>query len=168
MSWCEASRRALGALVVGAALGLPALPARAQAPDAAIPPGSYLWSCRDVTLSGTTLVAICAVAGGAWVAARLEDYPYCVGDISNRNGGLFCMRASSVLGIETPAARGAARLPPAGSYMGSCRDMRVEDGWLKATCADHAGRWVQTTMVMNWCALQGRDIANMDGQLACR
>ncbi|MFG1477396.1 CVNH domain-containing protein [Xanthobacter sp. V4C-4] len=155
--------RLCGALLaLGAAV--PAMPAVAQG----IPLGTYLASCREVTLSGRALTAVCAAAGGVWVAARLEDYPFCVGDISNRNGTLFCMRALTVLGIQTPAARAAARLPPAGSYMGSCRDIRLEDGWLKATCPDHAGRAVEAGIVANWCANFGRDIANLDGQLACR
>ncbi|MDQ0503667.1 CVNH domain-containing protein [Xanthobacter agilis] len=146
------------------------LAANAVAPASAqnVPAGTYLWSCRDVSLAGGTLTAICSAPGGVWVAARLEDYPFCVGDISNRNGGLFCMRASSVLGVETPAARAATRLPPAGSYMGSCRDIRIDDGWLTATCVDHAGRWVETRMAANWCALWGKDIANIDGQFSCR
>ncbi|WP_454915138.1 CVNH domain-containing protein [Xanthobacter sediminis] len=133
-----------------------------------VPLGSYLWSCRDAALDGSTLTATCSAAGGYWVPARLENYPFCVGDIANQNGTLFCMRASSVLGIETPAARAARGMPPAGSYMGTCRNIRLDDGWLKATCADHAGRWVETAIAANWCGVLGKDIANMDGQFSCR
>lgn len=154
--------------VIGGALGLLAAALATPATAGSVPVGTYLASCRDVTIDGPTLIAICSVAGGAWVAARLEDYTFCVGDIVNRNGALFCMRMPSVLGIETPAARAAATLPPAGSYMGSCRDIRLDDGWLKATCADHAGRWAQTAIVANWCGVLHRDIANIDGQLSCR
>ncbi len=132
------------------------------------PPGTYLASCRDVVSQGSTLIAICSAPGGYWVAARLEDYPFCVGDIANQNGKLFCMRASSVLGVETPAGRAALGPPPVGSYMGSCRDIRLDNGWLKATCADHQGRWSESAITGNWCGLFGKDIANVDGQLTCR
>lgn len=153
--------------IIGACGLLAALcagPAGAQS----VPPGSYLWSCRDVALDGRTLTAACSAIGGYWVPARLEDYPFCVGDIVNRNGTLFCMRAAAVLGIGTPGARAARGLPPAGSYMGSCRDIRLDAGWLKAICADHAGRWVETGIAANWCGLFGKDIANIDGQFSCR
>jgi len=158
-------------MLVGALALLPALasalPAGAQ-PAAQVPLGTYLASCREaVLLPQGTLIASCAGWGGYYVPARLEDVAFCVGDIENRAGRLFCTRMLTVLGIQTPAARAAPQKPPAGSYMGSCRAIRLEDGWLKATCANAAGRWAQTSILANWCATLRRDIVNIDGQLSC-
>ena len=60
-----------------------------------------------------------------------------------------------------------AEAPPQGSYMASCKEIRVVAGWLRAACHDRKGRWVEATTAVSWRP-RGRDIANDDGRLVCR
>jgi hypothetical protein len=56
-----------------------------------LPPGSYLATCKDVRLKGTTLVASCNNGKDRWLPTELRDAHKCVGDISNQNGTLRCV-----------------------------------------------------------------------------
>ncbi len=56
-----------------------------------LPPGSYLATCRDVRLKGTTLVASCNDGKDRWITTELRDAHKCVGDISNQNGIIHCV-----------------------------------------------------------------------------
>lgn len=69
-----------------------------------------------------------------------------------------------VFGLAIAMAN-AQSVPP-GSYLDSCREARDVAGWLKATCRDRAGRWVDATMAIAWCP-PGNDIVNDNGRLAC-
>lgn len=56
------------------------------------PPGSYLQSCRDVTLGGAGMLrAQCRAVNGAWMPAQLNTN-FCQRgrDIANMNGRLVC------------------------------------------------------------------------------
>lgn len=59
----------------------------------------------------------------------------------------------------------AAAAPPDGSYLGSCRNARVEGDKLHAECRDDAGKWKKTWLQgYIYCA---GDIANENGLLVC-
>jgi len=56
-----------------------------------IPPGSYLSTCTDFNLHGTTLMASCRNEKGTDVATELRNANQCTGDIANKNGSLKCV-----------------------------------------------------------------------------
>lgn len=134
------------------------LPASAEP----VPPGSYLQSCRDVRVVAGWLKAECQDRRGRWVEATTVP-SWCAkgNDIANEDGRLTCKASSN------PSSPGLGERPPQGSYMATCRDVRMVAGWLKATCQDRNGRWVDATTTPSWCS-SGRDIANVDGRLTCR
>ncbi|MDR6952828.1 hypothetical protein J2X65_002187 [Ancylobacter sp. 3268] len=131
-------------------------PAIAPASAQSVPPGSYQQSCQDIRNVAGWLRASCRDRSGRWVEANMA-ISWCApgNDISNEDGRLVCKTTSSW-----------GERPPQGSYMGSCRDVRMSAGWLKASCQDMKGRWVDATTAASWCT--GRDIANVDGRLTCR
>jgi CVNH domain len=55
-----------------------------------LPPGSYISTCKDVRMHGTTLYASCNNGKDRWLAAQLRDANKCSGDIANQNGTLRC------------------------------------------------------------------------------
>jgi hypothetical protein len=55
-----------------------------------LPPGSYISTCKDVRLHGTTLYASCNNGKDHWLNAELRDANKCAGDIANQNGTLRC------------------------------------------------------------------------------
>jgi CVNH domain-containing protein len=55
-----------------------------------LPPGSYLATCKDVQLQGTTLRAACNNGKDHWKQAELRDAHKCSGDIANHEGSLRC------------------------------------------------------------------------------
>lgn len=55
-----------------------------------LPPGSYIATCRDVQLLGTTLYATCNDGKSHWRSVGLRDVQKCNGDIANQNGRLRC------------------------------------------------------------------------------
>jgi len=144
--------------------GLLSAPASAQP----VPPGSYLQSCQNVRDVAGWLKATCQDSRGRWVEATMA-ISWCTpgNDIANEDGRLVCKtRSGPSFGGPGGAPFGAERAPY-GSYMGTCRDVRVTAGWLKATCQDSRGRWAESTTAVSWCSY-GRDIANVDGRLTCR
>ncbi len=58
-----------------------------------IPPGSYLSSCKDVRLLGTTLAASCTDGKGKEAKSELRNANQCTGDIANQGGNLHCVEA---------------------------------------------------------------------------
>jgi hypothetical protein len=56
-----------------------------------LPPGSYIATCRDVQMKGTTLVASCNDGKDRWLSAEMRDAHKCSGDIANHNGTLRCV-----------------------------------------------------------------------------
>lgn len=131
-------------------------------PEGRPPYGSYLATCRNARVGGGWLHAECQDRWGSWRPATMTVSSCERGaDIVNDNGSLACRRAFSGGG------GGGDPAPPRGSYMMSCKDIRVTAGWLKASCRDRNGRWVDATTAVGWCSA-GRDIANDDGRLTCR
>lgn len=148
-------------LALAAPMTCSALPAAAQS----VPMGSYLQSCQDVREVAGWLKATCRDNSGRWVESTTAIAWCTSGEIVNDNGKLACRpRAGGTVG--SPGSSFSGDRPPMGTYMGTCRDIKLWGGWLKATCQDSNGRWIESSISPGWCA--GRDIANANGQLACR
>ncbi|MFG1420209.1 CVNH domain-containing protein [Roseixanthobacter liquoris] len=126
--------------------------------------GSYLATCTNVREVAGWLKATCQTRSGHWVEATTA-VGWCAqgSDIANEDGRLVCKTSSSF----GPSAGLDAEPAPPGSYRATCRDIRMFAGWLKASCQDSRGRWVDATTAASWCTA-GRDIANIDGRLTCR
>ncbi len=117
-----------------------ALPVFAQTP----PPGSYQLTCKDISVSGTTLKATCKWKG-AYVAPSTLGYAAgCVGDIANVRGNLACTGAN-------------------GSFSETCKDARVENRTLFAQCRNKAGQYVPTSLP-DFIGFD-HNISNCDGKL---
>jgi len=58
-----------------------------------------------------------------------------------------------------------ARAQPPGSYLQTCRNVRVDHGMLKARCLDLRGRPRRTSLFLPDCR---GEIENVDGVLTCR
>jgi hypothetical protein len=56
-----------------------------------LPPGTYISTCKDVRLKGTTLVASCNNGRDVWLTTELRDAHKCGGDIANQKGTLRCV-----------------------------------------------------------------------------
>jgi hypothetical protein len=57
-----------------------------------VPDGDYMQSCRNVRVSGSTLLATCRQRNGRWRQASLRYFNQCTSDITNYNGRLACSR----------------------------------------------------------------------------
>ncbi|MGI3170435.1 CVNH domain-containing protein [Pseudooceanicola sp. C21-150M6] len=76
---------------------------------ATFPPGSYQKTCRNIRSGVTQIKADCQRRSrGAWAATVLDDWPGCVGDISNQSGRLTCMRVS----VSMPSNPGGSIVRP--------------------------------------------------------
>jgi hypothetical protein len=133
-----------------AAAGGPS-PAAAQS----APPGSYLLTCENVWVDGANVLhATCLTSGREKYTSTLH-LP-CAGAIDNSNGLLLCLRPPQ------PDL-------PAGPYSTSCRDIRVEDGVLRASCDSGNDsfmgppRWRDASLRLP-CA---GSVSNMNGTLRC-
>lgn len=138
-------------------LGLLAAPAAAETP----PMGSYMQSCQDVRMTAGWLKANCRDNSGRWVESTTVPSWCSTGEIVNDNGRLTCRPRSAPTGTTGYSGERV----PTGTYMGTCRNISVFAGWLKASCQDRNGRWVDSTISPGWCV--GRDITNSDGRLSC-
>lgn len=65
-----------------------------------LPPGSYVGTCADVRLEGTTLRASCKNSKDQSVAAELKNANQCRGDIANQNGALKCITGAQPVAQE--------------------------------------------------------------------
>jgi CVNH domain len=115
-----------------------------------IPPGTYRDTCRNIKMHHDRLQAKCQTSQGNWVNTSLEDADRCVGDITNVEGQLTCNKNSS---------------PPSGTYLQTCRDVRVRYNTLWARCQTSSGQWVDTSL--NNISQCGGGIVNIEGQLRC-
>jgi hypothetical protein len=123
--------------------------ATAVAP-ASQPAGSYTDSCRNIQMKGSTLHAVCKSLDGRELPTSLKDANRCAEGVANINGILNC----EVSGV----------LPP-GSYIATCKDVRLQGNTLSASCNDGKDHWRNTSMRdANKC---GGDIANQNGTLRC-
>jgi len=114
------------------------------------PAGSYTESCKNIQMKGTTLHAVCKSLDGREMPTTLKDANRCAEGVANINGILNC-EASGVL--------------PPGSYITTCKDVRLQGAMLSATCNDGKDHWRSTSMRdANKC---NGDIANQNGTLRC-
>ena len=113
------------------------------------PRGSYMQTCQNIEMRGTTLRAKCQTADGQWSPAELKNANRCSDGVVNVNGILNCQ---------------AGTIPP-GSYLSSCKDVRLQGTTLAASCTDAKGKDLSTELRnANQCS---GDIANQGGSLRC-
>lgn len=121
-----------------------------QAAAPSQPAGSYTESCKNIQMKGTTLHAVCKSLDGREMPTTLKDANRCAEGVANINGILNC-EASGVL--------------PPGSYIATCKDVKLQGSTLSATCNDGKDRWRDTFLRdANKC---NGDIANQNGTLRC-
>jgi hypothetical protein len=80
------------------------------------PQGSYLQSCRDVRMQGTTLTAVCRRANGRGEQQTALGVAHCVGDIGNNNGALQCNGGQPAAPVAQPPRQRAAPAYPGPGY----------------------------------------------------
>lgn len=116
------------------------------------PQGSYVQTCRNISVQGNYLRANCQTSDGQWLDAAMDGYDQCVGDIVNYEGRLGCTR------------RGG-RSVPQGTYSQTCRQIYVDGDFLRAQCETRDGHWTWTQL-NDWDSCRS-GIVNLDGQLHC-
>jgi hypothetical protein len=122
----------------------------AKAAPPSQPTGPYTESCKNIQMKGTTLHAVCKSLDGRELPTTLKDANRCAEGVANINGILNC----EVSGV----------LPP-GSYIATCKDVRLLGTSLSATCNDGKDHWLGTTLRdVPKCS---GDIANHNGTLRC-
>lgn len=121
-----------------------------QAAAPSQPAGSYTESCKNIRMKGSTLHAVCKSLDGRELPTSLKDANRCAEGVANINGILNC-EASGVL--------------PPGSYIATCKDVKLQGSTLSATCNDGKDHWRDTFLRdANKC---NGDIANQNGTLRC-
>ena len=114
------------------------------------PSGPYTDSCKNIKMKGSTLHAVCKSLDGRELPTSLKDANRCTEGVANINGILNC-EASGVL--------------PPGSYIATCKDVKLQGSMLSATCNDGKDHWRNTSLHdANKC---NGDIANQNGTLRC-
>ena len=128
-----------GLFVVSMLLALGSLPVFAGG----VPPGSYQQTCSNISLNGETLSAVCKRFNGSSNKTELPFATSCVGIISNVDGNLVCTGAT-------------------GSFARTCRNAKVENNTLYATCQRINGSWKDTSS--SFSGFQ-HPMTNCDGNL---
>lgn len=116
------------------------------------PQGSYRLTCAYAKLNLNTLTGKCIDIKEQWIDAWLNIYG-CVDDIANMDGVLSCSKGG---------------VPPKGSYRKTCRLIEVNTVAgvpLTAQCQAGDGHWLRTNHAGS-CP-EGKDLANLNGQLTC-
>jgi hypothetical protein len=114
------------------------------------PGGSYTDSCKNIQMKGATLHGVCKSLDGRELPTSLKEANRCAEGVANINGILSC----EVSGV----------LPP-GSYIATCRDVRLQGTTLYATCNDGKDHWLSASLRdVQKC---NGDIANQNGALRC-
>ena len=115
-----------------------------------LPSGPYTDSCKNIRMKGTTLHAVCKSVDGREMPTSLKDANRCAQGVMNLNGILNCA-VSDVL--------------PPGSYMATCKDVRLQGTTLRASCNNGKDRWVPAELRdAHKCP---GDISNYQGALRC-
>jgi hypothetical protein len=114
------------------------------------PAGSYTDSCKNIQMKGSTLHAVCKSLDGRELPTSLKEANRCAEGVANINGILNC-EASGVL--------------PPGSYIATCKDVKLQGSVLSANCNDGKDHWHDTFLRdANKCS---GDITNHEGKLQC-
>ncbi|SRR5579884_3770801 len=115
-----------------------------------LPIGSYNETCKDIRMKGTTLHAVCKSNDGRELPTSLREANRCMDGVVNLNGILTC-QVNDVL--------------PPGSYISTCKDIRMKGTTLYASCNNGKDQWLNAEMHQaNQCT---GDIANQNGALRC-
>lgn len=115
------------------------------------PNGPYRDTCTAASVSRDVLKARCEKARHRRVWARLERVSTCVGEVSNHQGQLICLRKRDV---------------PAGDWSDSCINPHLASpGVFAAICKSLRGGWIASTIALNKC---GGGITNSRGHLGCK
>jgi len=118
--------------------------------QAALPAGPYQESCKNAQMKGGTLHAVCRSNDGSERPVSLKDAARCSEGVVNLNGVLTCAIHDVI---------------PPGSYMATCKDIRLQGTSLYASCNDGKDRWMKTQLRdANRCS---GDISNYHGELRC-
>src|SRR6185295_11020511 len=119
---------------------------------AAKPPnGAYRDTCRAVTASRDILRARCLKSPRRWVATKLLSYSGCVGEISNYQGDLICLRRRDV---------------PKGDWSDSCINPHLSTpGVFAAVCKSLRGGWIASEIEISKCS---EGFTNARGHLGCK
>lgn len=129
-----------------------------------LPPGDYVQTCRNVSLSGDRLDAECQKRNGGWRRSSISSVDQCSGPIANDNGRLVCPQGGNGYG-NGDRDRGWQGGIPSGTYTQTCRNIRAEGNRLVAECQARDGDWRQTYLDdFQRCASAP---ANDDGRLVC-
>ncbi len=124
--------------------------ASAAAHAAPPPPGSYRDSCNNIRAFSNVLRARCERNNGRTVRTQLNAYSNCVGDISNYDGRLICLRRNQV---------------PAGSWSKDCVNPRlVAPDVFGADCRSLRGGRIAAQIPLNQCP---SGLTANRGQLVC-
>ena len=124
--------------------------AHAESSAPSQPSGSYTENCRDIRMKGTTLYAVCKSLDGREAATSLRNANSCAQGVINLNGILNC-EESDVL--------------PPGSYISTCKDIRMKGTTLYASCDDGKDHWISAELhEAHKCS---GDITNQNGALRC-
>jgi hypothetical protein len=143
-------------LLGGGLLLLMALPIIPQSRPAE-PKGSYLQTCSQIRMEGTILSAVCERPRS--LSSRTSiNVAMCGGDISNRDGSLFC--------FARPGTWGEGRAIPRGTYVDTCDSWFVVGTTLQARCRTRDGKNQKSFADLKNCRMGG-DIWNIDGFLNC-
>ncbi|MEP9354356.1 CVNH domain-containing protein [Xanthobacter sp. KR7-65] len=157
-----------GAPGYGSAAYDPPVARPAPPPPPQPPVGSYLNSCRNVSLKNGLLVADCDDRMGSvkHTVLAIAGCPKSF-DIANQYGELVCKSGfdSGSWGGGSGSNWGGGALPH-GSYLASCRDATRSGNTLTASCKDRWGRWNSASLLLSGCG-SGQDISNDDGRLRC-
>jgi hypothetical protein len=108
-----------------------------------LPPGSYTQTCTNASLQGETLTATCKRFNGSTTKTELPFATSCVGIISNVDGNLACTG-------------------PTGSFARTCKNARVENHELFATCQRINGSWKNSSTTFSGFQ---HPVTNCDGNL---
>jgi hypothetical protein len=123
-------------------------------PAAALPPGSYLSSCRNIQQSGTIVNAQCTNAAGKYISTSINMRQCPGGPVGNNNGTLFC------------EAGGSGWKVPAGSWQTTCRNGRMVGSVFHAECTNWAGQ-IYRLSSLNIANCPSRLVGNNNGILFC-
>lgn len=127
-----------------------------------LPEGPWVESCRDASIDGSVLRAVCRTDRGAWRQARL-DVRNCDSDIYNNNGQLVCDRPATRARALVEPMRNAL---PSGDWVSVCRSAAVRDYQMRAECFDGDNQWWASDLNLKRCARN--DVTVRGGVLRCR